>query len=193
MPTTQDQGRLERPDAEESHDEQHLQETERPATEGSKEVGPGTEGGKEDGPAMEGSKEGGPGTEDSKEDGPGTEGSKESRPGTEGSKEERAETEADEQRETSGKQKETRVKEKKDKKKEKHKDKKQKKKLKQGGLDTVPKLHKHSSKSEPQSRPGGAKQMEAIVLSVFQPFDPDGAGYMDPTVFWEVRLVHDLT
>ena len=32
----------------------------------------------------------------------------------------------------------------------------------------------------------GSKELEAILLSVFQPYDPDGSGYVDSTVFWQV-------
>jgi len=35
--------------------------------------------------------------------------------------------------------------------------------------------------------------LEAILLSIFQPFDPDRNGYMEPSVFWEVGDKYILT
>ena len=83
--------------------------------------------------------------------------------------------------------------EKKETKKVKHKDKdkekKQKKRSRQQSHSESPRtLRKRSTKSDARSRPGvgGNKQLEAILLSIFQPFDPDGNGYMESSVFWEV-------
>ncbi len=77
--------------------------------------------------------------------------------------------------------------------KPKDKEKKQKKKskpLELGGAGGSGVLKKLSSKAggTPSSRSvrGGQKQVEAIMLSMFQPYDPDGSGYLDPTVFWQV-------
>ena len=81
----------------------------------------------------------------------------------------------------------------KQKKRDKHKDKekKQKKRSKQQGHDNSPHTtRKHPSKFDTHSQQsgGGNKQLEAILLSVFQPFDPNGTGYMEPSVFWEVGI-----
>lgn len=81
-----------------------------------------------------------------------------------------------------------------DKKKDRHKDrdKKQRKKAKQSteeGSRALTQLRKRSTKSQKHSRKStldGTKQVEAILVSVYQPFDPDGSGYVDSTVFWEV-------
>ena len=86
-------------------------------------------------------------------------------------------------------------KEKKEKKREKQKDKekKQKRKTKQAmGSEevagAVPKSRPRATKPGSRGRQG-TKQVEVIMLSMFQPFDPDGTGYVDPTAFWEVSLV----
>ena len=81
----------------------------------------------------------------------------------------------------------------KEKKRDKHRDKekKQKKRSKQQGHDESPHTtRKHPSKFDTHSQQsgGGNKQLEAILLSVFQPFDPNGTGYMEPSVFWEVGI-----
>ena len=81
----------------------------------------------------------------------------------------------------------------KEKKRDKHRDKekKQMKRSKQQGHDESPHTtRKHSSKFDTHGQPsgGGNKQLEAILLSVFQPFDPNGTGYIEPSVFWEVGI-----
>ena len=81
--------------------------------------------------------------------------------------------------------------EKKETKKERHRDKekKHKKRSKQQSHSESPHtVRKRSTKSDARSRQvgRGSKQLEAILLSIFQPFDPDGNGYMEPSVFWEV-------
>ena len=71
------------------------------------------------------------------------------------------------------------------------KEKKQKKRSKHQGHDESPHTsRKHPSKLETHSQQSGEgnKQLEAILLSNFQPFDPDGTGYMEPSVFWEVGI-----
>lgn len=50
-----------------------------------------------------------------------------------------------------------------------------------------PKLKKRMSKSEGRSRQAGNKQLEAILLSAFQPYDSDGSGYLEAGTFWEVK------
>lgn len=32
----------------------------------------------------------------------------------------------------------------------------------------------------------GTKHLEVIILSAFQPSDPEGTGYVEASVFWEV-------
>ena len=47
-----------------------------------------------------------------------------------------------------------------------------------------PKLRKRMGRSTGRSQ--GGREMEEILLSMFQPFDSDSTGYINPTVFWEV-------
>lgn len=96
-------------------------------------------------------------------------------------------------RKEKGKDKEKEKAKGKEKKRDKHRDKekKQKKRSKQQGYDESPHAtRKHPSKFDTHSQQsgGGNKQLEAILLSVFQPFDPNGTGYMEPSVFWEVGI-----
>ena len=81
----------------------------------------------------------------------------------------------------SSQQKEERKREKERRKAEK-KSRKKSKQSRDEAPGSPPKLRKRTG----QAHDGGS-QMETILLSMFQPFDPDGSGYVDPTVFWEVR------
>ena len=70
-------------------------------------------------------------------------------------------------------------------------EKKAKKKSKQSREEmpgSPPKLRKRTEKSEGRSRQtqAGGGQLEEILLSLFQPYDSDGNGYVEPTTFWEV-------
>lgn len=116
---------------------------------------------------------------------PETKGSDHERPQTEDSKQEGSERPVTEQSKGASTQSEDskgrREKDRKEKdKKRKDKDKKQKKRSKQTREE------KRSSKSGTHSQLGGSKHLEAILVSMFQPFDPEGTGYVDPVVFWEV-------
>lgn len=90
------------------------------------------------------------------------------------------------------KEKEKNKEKKRDKQRDKEKkEKKQKKRSKHQGHDESP----HTSRKRPskfdnhsQQSGEGNKQLEAILLSNFQPFDPDGTGHMEPSVFWEVGI-----
>ena len=75
-------------------------------------------------------------------------------------------------------------KDKKDKKEKKEKGKKAKKPRQEGDESPAPRR-----KSRGGGARGGAKQLEAILVSHFQPHDPSGTGYMDPSTFWEVITV----
>lgn len=81
------------------------------------------------------------------------------------------------------------------KKKEKDLQKKEKKKEKKERKEKEKKAKKSSQEGEAlrrKSRGGGsrsgAKQLEAILVSHFQPHDPDGSGQMDASTFWEVGI-----
>ena len=81
----------------------------------------------------------------------------------------------------SSQQKEERKREKERRKAEK-KSRKKSKQSRDEDPGSPPKLRKRTGQAD-----DGGSQMETILLSMFQPFDPDGSGYVDPTVFWEVR------
>lgn len=34
----------------------------------------------------------------------------------------------------------------------------------------------------------GLKHLEVVLLSLFQPSDPEGSGYIQPYFFWEVQF-----
>jgi Ca2+-binding EF-hand superfamily protein len=53
-----------------------------------------------------------------------------------------------------------------------------------------PKLRKRMGRSTGRSQ--GGREMEEILLSMFQPFDSDSSGYINPTVFWEILQSTDL-